>query len=125
MFLGQIPGLLVICYFLKFMLLMILCSINSANLFFHDSAVVDLDDQEPPNLIQAVDLLLPLDGFVLEPQFFGLGLRNCFGELRTLVLIVRLRLHAFLPDLAFLERDCHMRTGIDYPRRSVTIALVV
>ena len=125
MFLGQIPSLLVICYFLKFMMLLIFCSINSLNLFFHDSTMVDLDDQEPPNLIQAVDLLLPLDGFVLEPQLFGLGLRNGLGELRTLVLIVGLCLHAFLPDLAFLERDCHMLTSIDYPWGSVTITLVV
>ena len=87
--------------------------------------MVDFDDQKPPNLIQAVNLLLPLDGLVLEPQLFGLSLRDGLGELRTLVLIVGLRLHAFLPNLAFLEWDCHMRTGIDYPWGSISLTLVV
>ena len=87
--------------------------------------MIDLDNQEPPNLIQAVDLLLPLDGFVLEPQLFGLGLRDGLGELRTFVLIIGLRLHTFLPDLAFLERDCQMLIGSDYPWGSVGLALVV
>ena len=107
------------------MLLLFFRSINGFNLFFHHSAMVDLDHQEPPNLIQAVDLLLPLNGFVLEPQLLGLGLRYRFGELRTLVLIIWLCLHAFLPDLALLERDCHMWTGIHYSWGSVSLALVV
>ena len=87
--------------------------------------MIDLNAQEAPNLVQAVDLLLLLDGLVLEPQLLRLGLGDSLRELRRLGLSVRLlRLHPFLPVLHLLK-GTGGRSVWDDPVGSVSLALEV
>ena len=109
---------------LNLVLLEVFGVVEGADFVLHEPRMVDLDAEEAPDLVQAVDLLLLLDGLVLEPQFLRLGLGDSFRELRRLGLAVRLlRLHPFLPVLRLLYWNG--RSVRDDPVGSVGLALKV
>ena len=85
------------------MLLVFLSCVQSTNFLFNETTVIDFDCQEAPYLIQTIDLFLLLDSLILEPEAFSFRFGDSLGELGALRLLIRLCLHALLPNLTF---DC-------------------